>query len=177
MKTKYKSETKMLTGIVVKPLKRIPDERGFFTEIFRNDWKDLIEEEKIAQANLSISYPNIVRAWHKHKRGQIDYFIVIKGALKICAYDDATQELNEIISTGNNLQVVKIPGYYWHGFKVVGNETAKLVYLVNRLYDYANPDELRKSWNDPSIVPKLINGKKDDSRVGKPWDWLLPPHK
>ncbi|MFX1537730.1 MAG: dTDP-4-dehydrorhamnose 3,5-epimerase family protein, partial [Promethearchaeota archaeon] len=109
----------MLTGIVVKPLKRLPDERGFFTEIFRNDWKDLIENEKIVQANLSISYPNIVRAWHKHERGQIDYFVVVKGALKICAYDDAAQELNEIISTGDNLQVVKIPGHYWHGFKVV----------------------------------------------------------
>jgi dTDP-4-dehydrorhamnose 3,5-epimerase len=167
----------MLTGIVVRPLKRFPDERGFFTEIFRNDWKDLIENEKIVQANLSISYPNIIRAWHKHERGQIDYFIVIEGALKICAYDDATQELNEIISTGENLQVVKIPGHYWHGYKVVSNETARLVYLVNRLYDYTNPDELRKSWNDPSIVPKLINGKTTDSRVGKPWDWLLPPHK
>jgi dTDP-4-dehydrorhamnose 3,5-epimerase len=167
----------MLNGIVVKSLKRIPDERGFFTEIFRNDWKDLFEEEEIAQANLSISYPNIVRAWHKHERGQIDYFVVVKGALKICAYDDATQELDEIISTGDNLQVVKIPGHYWHGFKVVGNKRAMLVYLVNRLYDHTNPDELRKSWNDPSIVPKLINGKKDDFRVGKPWDWLLPPHK
>jgi dTDP-4-dehydrorhamnose 3,5-epimerase len=167
----------MLNGIVIKQLKRIPDERGFFTEIFRSDWKDLIESERIAQANLSISYPGIVRAWHKHERGQIDYFVVVKGALKICAYDDNTQELNEIISTGDNLQSVKIPGYYWHGFKVVGNETAKLVYLVNRLYDYSNPDELRKAWNDRSIVPKLINGKKDDPRVGKPWDWLLPPHK
>ena len=167
----------MLNGIIVKQLKRLPDERGFFTEIFRNDWKDLIESEEIAQANLSISYPGIVRAWHKHERGQIDYFVVVKGALKICAYDDNTQELNEIISTGDNLQIVKIPGHYWHGFKVIGNETAKLVYLVNRLYDYSNPDELRKEWNDSSIVPKLINGKKDDPRVGKPWDWLLPPHK
>ena len=167
----------MLNGIIVKQLKRIPDERGFFTEIFRNDWKELIENEEIAQANLSISYPGIVRAWHKHEKGQIDYFIVVKGALKICAYDDSSQELNEIISTGENLQIVKIPGYYWHGFKVVGNETAKLVYLVNRLYDYSKPDELRKAWNDPSIAPKIINGKKDDPRVGKPWDWLHQPHK
>ena len=52
----------MLNGIIVKQLKRIPDERGFFTEIFRSDWKELIENEKIAQANLSISYPGIVRA-------------------------------------------------------------------------------------------------------------------
>ena len=167
----------MLPGIVIKPLKRFPDERGSFTEIFREDWKDLVQDEDIAQANLSISYPSMVRAWHKHERGQIDYFVVLKGALKICAYDDATQELSEIISTGENLQVVKIPGHYWHGFKVVGNEIATQVYLVNRLYDYQKPDELRKPWNDPFITPKNINGKTDDPRVGKAWDWFYPPHK
>ena len=167
----------MLPGLILKPLKRIPDERGSFTEIFRSDWKDLIGEETIAQANLSVSYPGMIRAWHKHERGQIDYFVVIKGSLKICAYDDITGELDEVISTSENLQVVKVPGHYWHGFKVVGNETAMLVYVVNRPYDYTKPDELRTSWNDPKIIPKLINGKMEDARVGKPWDWLFPPHK
>jgi dTDP-4-dehydrorhamnose 3,5-epimerase len=167
----------MLPGIVIKPLKRFPDERGFFTEIFRKDWNDIIENEIIAQANLSITYPNVIRAWHKHERGQIDYLVVTKGALKICAYDDVTQELTEIISTSENLQLVKIPGHFWHGFKVVSNKTAMLVYLVNRLYDSANPDELRKPWNDPAIVPKSINGETEDIRVGKPWDWFSPPHR
>jgi dTDP-4-dehydrorhamnose 3,5-epimerase len=97
--------------------------------------------------------------------------------LKICAYDDVTKELAEVISTGDNLQVVKVPGHYWHGFKVVGNKTAMLIYFVNKLYDYTKPDELRTAWNDPSIIPQVINGKKEDPRVGKPWDWLLPPHK
>ena len=168
----------MLPGLTVKPLKRLPDERGSFTEIFRKDMPELLgENDAIAQANLSVTYPNVVRAWHKHERGQVDYFIVIRGALKICAYDDKTKELDEVISTSENLQVVKVPGHYWHGFKVVSNETAVLVYLVNRLYDYAKPDELRTTWNDPSIVPKSINGKTEDSRVGKPWDWFLAPHK
>jgi dTDP-4-dehydrorhamnose 3,5-epimerase len=167
----------MLTGIVIKQLKRFPDERGFFTEIFRGDWKDLFEEDSIIQANLAITYPNIVRAWHKHERGQTDYFVVTRGALKICAYDDATQELDEIVSTGENIQIVKVPGHFWHGYKVVGNELALLTYFVNRLYDYAKPDELRRPWNDASIVPKQINGRKDDERVGRPWDWFHSPHK
>jgi len=166
----------MLPGVVVKPLKRFADERGFFTEIMRSDWKDVFQEE-IVQANLSISHPGIVRAWHKHERRQVDYFVVIKGALKICAYDDETQELNEIVSTGDNLQVVRIPGHYWHGFRVVGSEMAMLVYFVNNLYNYNNPDELRRPWNDSTIVPKVINGKTDDPRCNKPWDWFYPPHK
>ena len=168
----------MLTGLVVKPLKRMPDERGSFTEIIRKDWADLLgEKDPLAQSNLSVTYPNIIRAWHKHERGQTDYFVVVKGALKICAYDDATKELNEVVSTGENLQVVKVPGHYWHGFGVVGNEPATLVYFVNRLYDYNNPDEVRRPWDDPTIVPASINGRTEDPRCGKSWDWFYPQHK
>ena len=167
----------MLEGIIVKPLKRFFDERGLFTELMRADWKDILGEDQIVQANFSTSYPGIVRAWHRHLRGQVDYFLVLKGSLKICAYDDESQELDEIISSEQNLQIVRVPGHYWHGFKVIGNETAFLLYFTTRLYDYENPDEERRPWNDPAIVPKLINGKRDDPRVGKPWDWFMVPYK
>jgi dTDP-4-dehydrorhamnose 3,5-epimerase len=165
----------MLPGIVVKPLKRFTDERGFFTEIFRSDWKELLGEDSIQQANFSITYPGIIRAWHRHEKGQVDYFVVIKGGIKICAYDESSKELNELISSGENLQVVKIPGYYWHGFKVIGNNPAYLLYFVNRLYNSDKPDELRMLWNDSIIVPKKINGRDDDPRCNKPWDWFYPP--
>jgi len=167
----------MLPGIVIRPIKRFADERGFFSEILRVDWKDLLGEDEIVQANFSITYPGIIRAWHRHRRGQTDYFLVIRGTAKICAYNDETSELAEIISTGINLQIVKIPGHYWHGFKAVGVEPVWLIYFVTRLYDYKNPDEERRPWNDPTIIPKSINGKADDPRVGKPWNWDYPPHK
>ena len=166
----------MLTSIVVKPLKSIPDERGFFTEVMRKDWRDLFQEDTIAQSNVSLSYPTIIRAWHRHLRGQTDYFLALKGAIKICAYDEKTQELNEIVSTDKDLQIVRVPGSYWHGFKVVGNKTAMLLYFTTKLYDHSNPDEERRPWDDQKLVPKSINGKKDDPRVDKPWDWNRPPH-
>ena len=166
----------MLEGIEVKPLRRFADERGFFTEIMRSDWKNIVQEE-VVQANFSVSFPGMVRAWHRHLRGQVDCFVVLKGALKICAYDDETEELDEIVSTGENLQVVRTPGHYWHGFKVVGDERAYLVYFVNRVYDYSNPDEERLPWNGKTIVPKIINGVKDDERCNKSWDWFYLPYK
>jgi dTDP-4-dehydrorhamnose 3,5-epimerase-like enzyme len=85
-------EPVMLEGIVVKRLKRFSDERGFFTETMRTDWKDLFQDDTVAQANLSITYPNIIRAWHKHLKGQTDYFIALKGNIKICVYDEKTEE-------------------------------------------------------------------------------------
>jgi dTDP-4-dehydrorhamnose 3,5-epimerase len=167
----------MLTGIIIKPIKRSSDERGFFTEIMRTDWKDLFGNDSVTQANLSQSFPGIIRAWHKHVKGQTDYFIALKGTIKICAFDEKTEELNEIISSGQNLQAVRVPGHYWHGFKAVGNEPAMLLYFTTKLYNYDSPDEKRRPWNDPTLIPKSINGNKDDPRIGKPWDWNYPPNK
>jgi len=167
----------MLDGMKVKPIKRLPDERGFFCEVMRTDWKELFGEDTIMQVNHSFTYPDVIRAWHRHLRGQVDYFLVLKGAIKICAFDDKTFELNEVVSSGSDLQVVRVPGHYWHGFKAVGNEPSMLVYFTTNLYDQADPDEERRAWNDSKLIPKIINGKKNDARIGKPWDWNYPPNK
>ncbi len=167
----------MLEGIKIKPVNRNTDERGFFCEVMRNDWKDLFGKDVIAQTNHSLTYPNIIRAWHRHLRGQTDYFLAVRGAIKICGFDDETGELDEIISSGLNLQLVRMPGNYWHGFKAIGDEPAMLIYFTTNLYDYTDPDEERRAWNDLKLIPQSVNGKKDDWRVGKPWDWNYPVNK
>jgi dTDP-4-dehydrorhamnose 3,5-epimerase len=134
----------------------------------RRDWKDLFGDEWIVQANLSYSYPGVIRAWHRHLKGQVDYFIVLKGAMKICAYDEKTKKMDEIVASEHKLQVVRIPGHYYHGTKTLGNEPSLTLYFVTRLYDYQKPDEERKPWNDPEII---------DLKTGSPYDWEKPPHK
>jgi dTDP-4-dehydrorhamnose 3,5-epimerase len=166
-----------LQGVKTYEITIFPDERGFFSEALRTDWNELLEDEQIVQINLSYSYPKIVRAWHKHIRGQIDHFLVLQGAMKICAYEEETRKMVEVISSSKKPTIVRIPGKYFHGIKAVSNEPAILIYFVNKLYDYQNPDELRRPWNDQTIVPTEINGNKNDPRVGKPWDWFRPPHK
>ncbi len=165
-----------LEGIKSQEINLLPDERGLFAEIMRSDWQDLIDE-KIVQANLSQSYSGVVRAWHRHMRGQVDYFIVVKGALKICAYDDKSRQLVEIVDSSSRPMLVRIPGHYWHGTRNVGDELSIVVYFTNRLYDAGNPDEERRSWNDPQIIPVEINGNRNDPRAGKPFDWFFPPYK
>jgi len=158
----------MLEGVRIYELKKIPDERGFFAELLRKDWKDILGDEWIVQANLSYSYPGVIRAWHRHLRGQTDYFIVLQGAMRICAYDEKTGQLDEIVASEHKLQIVRIPGHYWHGTKTISDKPSLTLYFVTRLYDYSNPDEERRPWNDPTII---------DPRTGKPYDWNKPPHK
>ncbi len=156
-----------LPGVRAYDLRIIPDERGFFSEALRKDWSELLEGDEIAQVNVSSSYPGIIRAWHRHLRGQVDYFLVLQGAMKICAYDDrdglpTKGKLVEIIASSHKHQLVRIPGIYWHGTKCIGNESSMILYFVTRLYDYKNPDEERRPWNDPLVI---------DPRTGKQYDW------
>jgi dTDP-4-dehydrorhamnose 3,5-epimerase len=163
-----------LSGVKTHDLKVIPDERGFFSEALRRDWSELLGEDEIVQANVSFSYPGIIRAWHRHLRGQVDYFLVLQGAMKICVYDgredspDSRGKLVEVISSSHKPQVVRIPGIYWHGTKTISSEPSLIVYFTTRLYDYQNPDEERRPWNDPKII---------DPKTGEPFDWNKPPHK
>lgn len=163
----------MLHGVRVRDITKSVDERGFFAEILRDDWKDLLIEDTIVQANISLSLPGIIRAWHRHKKGQVDYLIVLKGVVKICMYDDEESSstrghLEEIVLSGDKLQAVRVPGHYWHGTKNVGFEPSTTLYFVSRLYDSKNPDEERRAWNDPSVL---------DPKTGKPFDWNRPPHR
>jgi len=167
------SKLAMLPGVIVQDINKSVDERGFFAEVLRDDWKDILGDDKIAQANLSISYPGMIRAWHRHKRGQVDYLVVLDGTMKICAYDDkegspTKGQLAEIITGREKLQLVRVPGYYWHGTKTLGVKPSLTLYFVSHLYDHKDPDEERRPWNDPGIV---------DPKTSKPFDWNKPSFK
>jgi len=120
----------MIDSIEIRDLTKYIDERGFFSEIMRRDWKDFLQGDDIVQFNFSYSYPDIVRAWHRHLRGQVDYFICIEGSIKICTYDDREDsetpgEFDEIVLSSERLRFVMILGILWLGYKAVGIEPIK----------------------------------------------------
>jgi dTDP-4-dehydrorhamnose 3,5-epimerase len=124
-------------------------------------------DEDIVQASLSFSLPGVIRAWHRHTRGQVDYVIVVDGMVRISVYDGQREsstfgEIVDMQVTGEELKIVRVPGHYWHGTKNIGNKPSLTLYLFTRLYDYNNPDEERRKWDDPDII---------DPRTNKPYDW------
>jgi dTDP-4-dehydrorhamnose 3,5-epimerase len=165
-----------LEGLRSYDINLLPDERGFFAEVMRRDWGDFLPDD-IVQANLSFTYPGVIRAWHRHVRGQVDYFLVLKGASRICAYDEKAGKLVEVIASGARPMLLRVEGRYYHGFRAIADEPSLMVYFTTRLYDYKDPDEERIPWNDPRIKPVEINGGKGDPRCGQPWDWFYPPYK
>jgi len=129
------------------------DQRGLLCEIIREDW-DIYENVKMTY--YSKSYPGVIRAWHRHVRGQTDFFIVPVGNIKVAVYDDRENsptrgEINEFILGEDNPILLKIPGECWHGFKVVGDKPAILINMPTKLYDYENPDEERIPYDTDKI--------------------------
>ena len=173
----------MIDGVRIYDAKKNLDERGYFAELIRDDWHELLGDDHLLGLSLSYSYPGVIRAWHRHLEGQNDYLVCLSGSVKVCVFDarekSATKwELDEIVLNGKErLQIARIVGDCWHGYKIVSSEPALIFYGVSKLYNYQKPDEERLSWDDKSIVPMSINGKKDDPRVGMYYDWNRPPHR
>ena len=147
----------MIEGVVVKKLRRISDERGWLMEILRSDWEIF---EKFGQVYVTVAYPDVVKAWHMHKK-QTDHLACIKGKAQLVLYDGregsrTKGQINEFIMGEENPLLVKVPPEVWHGFKAIG-ETAIVVNVPTELYNYENPDEHRLPPNTDKI----------------PYDWKL----
>jgi len=134
----------VIEGVATKKLRLLVDERGWLMEILRNDW-DVFD--RFGQVYVTAAYPNVVKAWHMHKK-QTDHVVCVKGLVKLVLYDgrDGTKtksEINEFVIGEKNPLLVKIPPGVWHGFKAVSEQTALVVNVPTELYDYDTPDEYR----------------------------------
>jgi dTDP-4-dehydrorhamnose 3,5-epimerase len=155
----------MIEGVVAKPLKQIADERGWLTEILRNDWEHF---KKFGQAYVTAAYPHIVKAWHMHKT-QTDNITCIKGMIKLVLHDGRAKsktkgETNEFVIGERNPTLVQIPPEVWHGFKTISEDYALVLNIPTELYDYKKPDEYRlppdsdKISYDWKLAPWLKHG-------------------
>ncbi|HVN97889.1 MAG TPA: dTDP-4-dehydrorhamnose 3,5-epimerase family protein [Syntrophorhabdaceae bacterium] len=134
----------MIDGVVTKPLKCIPDERGRLMEILRND--DGIFQA-FGQVYLTTTYPHVVKAWHYHKK-QDDYITCVRGMLKLVLYDARKKsptfgQVNELFIGDDNRMLVKVPRMIYHGWKCISEEEALIINVPTAPYNRTNPDEYR----------------------------------
>ncbi len=143
----------MIEGIRIKKVKVNEDERGNFREIIRCD-ENMMDDVK--QVSVGKTKPGIIKAFHCHKN-QDDLFHVLRGNLLVVLYDgredSKTNGETQTIFLGESYepQIVFIPRGVFHGYKVLGEKSAEVLYLMNTVYNHENPDELRIDFKDPSI--------------------------
>ncbi|MSQ28202.1 MAG: spore coat protein [Dehalococcoidia bacterium] len=148
----------MIDGLDIKPLVRHADDRGYLAEMLRAD--DPIYRG-FGQANVTMTYPGVVKAWHYHNE-QDDLWVCVKGMIRAAMYDmrEASPtfgQVQEVYMGDHNPVLVRIPIGVAHGYKVVGNDPAIIIYFVTTPYDRSHPDEFRIPWDSPDI----------------PFDWSL----
>ena len=147
----------MIDGVIVKPLKLIPDDRGFLMEILRAD--DPVFE-RFGQVYITGCKEGVAKAWHYHKE-QTDHFVCVSGKALVVLYDErrdspTTGEVNEFILEGPPCQerdplLIKIPPGLVHGFTACDCPEARIVNIPTLPYRYKDPDEYRYPWNSKEI--------------------------
>ncbi len=146
----------MIHGVLVHPLKQIPDERGKVMHMLRCDDPHF---EQFGEIYFSVIYPGVVKGWHLHKRMTLNY-AVVSGMIKLVLYDDRPEsptrgELQELFVGESNYVLVKIPPGVWNGFKGIGVTPAIVANCATIPHD---PDEIVRM--DPFDNPI-------------PYDWSL----
>jgi len=125
----------MIEGVIIKKLENFADERGWLTEVWRND------ELKYApvMSYISLTKPGVVRGPHEHKL-QSDFFVFSgPGVFKLYLWDNRedsqTFKQKEILTVGeNNPVAVLVPPGVVHGYKCVSTEPAYSINLPDKLY-------------------------------------------
>ena len=144
----------MIEGVERRDLRVNADERGHLVELFREDWA--IYDPRPSMAYYSMTYPGVIRAWHRHTRGQVDHFVCPSGRIKVGVYDDrdgsaTAGEVDTFVIGEHDQRLVRIPGACWHGFEALGDRPALLVNFPTNLYDYDDPDEERLPYDTDEI--------------------------
>ncbi len=147
------AKQKLISGVQIKLLKVIPDERGRLTEILRSDEAIF---EKFGQVYVTTAKPGVVKAWHYHKI-QADHWVCLAGRARIGLYDSREDSptrglTNEFIMTPEAPFLIKIPVLVYHGFS--GADPAVDTMIMNiptEPYNYTTPDEHRHDPFDSAI--------------------------
>lgn len=143
----------MIKGVKVKKLVKHCDDRGFFSELVRDDEPHLLS--RFGQASWSMSYPGVIKAFHYHEQ-QDDLWFFPSGNAQVVLHDlrkDSASfgETNVYYMGEENPIMLLIPKGVAHGYRVLGQKPATIIYFTTKSYNPNSPDEKRIPWDDPQI--------------------------
>jgi len=145
----------VIEGVRIQPFALWPDDRGYFLEVARLGQGLPADFPSVTtQVSAALSYAGTIKAFHFHKH-QTDLWVPSSGMFQVVLVD--LRPDSKTFGLKNTMYVgalkpwqILIPPGVGHGYKVIGEQPAMLVYVTNRLYDPS--DEGRIPYNDPKIA-------------------------
>lgn len=123
-----------LPGVVLRPLRRYTDTRGWLIELYRDD--ELPEGFQPTMGYLSLTHPGVARGPHEH-RDQTDGFAFLSGEFELVLWENrpGRDRLKRVLAVGENNPVFAlVPPGVVHAYRNVGAEPALVLNFPNRLY-------------------------------------------
>jgi dTDP-4-dehydrorhamnose 3,5-epimerase len=150
-----------IEGVVVKDLRKLLDERGWLSELYRDDEVDA--EFRPAMAYVSTTAPGVQRGPHEH-REQADYFCFIGPSnFKLRLWDNrpGSETFGYVMTlyAGEDApRSVIVPRGVVHAYRNTGTTAGVVINFPNRLYmgdgRREEIDEIRHE-EDPETIFKL----------------------
>ena len=133
-----------IEGLVVKPLERLEDARGWLIELYRED--ELAPGLRPVMAYASQTLPGVVRGPHAHRRQTDCFAFVGPGDFKLYLWDTRTDSPTSgnrqtLVVGESNRQFVLIPPGVVHAYRNVSQVPALVFNAPNRLYAGAGRKE------------------------------------
>ena len=141
----------MIPGVIITPLKQIPDERGKVMHMLKRTDPHF---GGFGEIYFSIVNPGAIKAWKKHLQMTLN-LAVIQGSAKLVIYDDREAgqphgQFQEIIFGPDNYVLVTVPPGVWTGFTSAGSQPALLANCASLPHD---PNEVVRKAADDSDIP------------------------
>lgn len=160
-----KEETQFTKGkiedVIIYPLRKFVDERGWLCELFRHD--EIAEEFYPAMAYISVTEPSTQRGPHEHVE-QADLFCFLGASnFKLRLWDNREnsptfRNVMTLFVGADNPQAIIVPKGVVHAYKNVGSEKGVVINCPNRLYMGAGKleeiDEIRHE-DDPNTIFRM----------------------
>jgi dTDP-4-dehydrorhamnose 3,5-epimerase len=144
----------LVHGVRIDPIAIWPDDRGHFMEVLRVG-RGLASQypADTIQVSATLTNPGVVKAFHYHLR-QYDCWTVVSGMLQVALADLRTA--SPTFGRRNTMYMgelrpwqILVPPGVAHGYKVIGQDPAVLVYVTSRFYDPS--DECRVAFDDDRV--------------------------
>lgn len=141
----------MIDGVIKTPLRQFHDDRGKVMHMLKSSDANF---KNFGEIYFSWIYPNVVKAWHKHKIMEMNYAVPV-GCIKVVLFDDRQHsptcgQIDEYFMNGEDYYLLTIPAGVWYGFRSVNSQSAMIVNCSTIPHD---PNEIERiNYDDPMIT-------------------------